>query len=216
MNDKILPELKPCPLCKDRSGVSLTKIQTGQRVICINCLISCDDFDAWQNRIDSTPAEPIAVDAREVEGLESRIITGFDYSDNDISCLTISEITLDQNIFVRAVLYGDDALYVQKALENAALKPSGREEGEGWDRLLKSAEIEAQKAMVKFPQPNYVISKIAEEAGEVVKAAIHCAENRETPENVLGEMKQLIAMLYRLYHEGDQVHGLAALSGKGE
>lgn len=74
--------------------------------------------------------------------------------------------------------------------------------------LLTDAHIEAVKAMQKFPQPNYVISKVAEEAGEVVKAAIHCAEGRETKENVRGEIKQAMAMLMRLYLEGDQVHGL--------
>ncbi len=81
-----------------------------------------------------------------------------------------------------------------------------------FDCLILDAISEAMKAMRKFPQPNYVISKIAEEAGEVVKAAIHCAEGRETAENLRGEMKQLIAMLYRLWTEGDQVHGLAPVA----
>ena len=81
----------------------------------------------------------------------------------------------------------------------------------GFNGLVFAAKIEAIKAMKKFPQPNYVISKFAEESGEVVKAAIHCAEGRETKENVLGEMKQAIAMLYRLYVEGDEVHGLKPL-----
>lgn len=86
-------------------------------------------------------------------------------------------------------------------------------EAEGhWEDFLKSAVAEAEKAMRKFPQPNYVISKVAEEAGEVVKAAIHCAEARETAENVRDEMRQLIAMLYRLWVEGDQVHGLPPVS----
>lgn len=74
--------------------------------------------------------------------------------------------------------------------------------------LIGDAIAEAQRAMVKFPQPNYVISKFAEESGEVVKAAIHCAEGRETADNLQGEMRQAIAMLYRLWVEGDQVHGL--------
>lgn len=78
--------------------------------------------------------------------------------------------------------------------------------------LIADAWTEAQKAMRKFPQPNYVISKVAEEAGEVVKAAIHCAEGREAPEAVRAEMVQCMAMLFRLYVEGDQVHGLAALT----
>jgi phosphoribosyl-ATP pyrophosphohydrolase len=78
--------------------------------------------------------------------------------------------------------------------------------------LFDDAWKEAQKAMRKFPQPNYVISKVAEEAGEVVKAAIHCAEGRDTPEHVTEEITQAIAMLLRLYVEGDQVHGLRALA----
>ncbi len=85
-------------------------------------------------------------------------------------------------------------------------------ETDSFDQLIAEAKAEADRAMIKFPQPNYVISKVAEEAGEVVKAAIHCAEGRETPENVIGEMRQTIAMLYRLWVEGDQVHGLAALA----
>lgn len=77
--------------------------------------------------------------------------------------------------------------------------------------LMLDGMAEADRAIRKFPQPNYVISKIAEEAGEVVKAAIHCAEGRETAGNVRAEMRQLIAMLYRLWAEGDQVHGLLAV-----
>lgn len=77
-----------------------------------------------------------------------------------------------------------------------------------FDQLITEAKAEARRAMTKFPQPNYVITKIAEEAGEVVKAAVHCAEGRESYTNLRGEMKQTIAMLYRLWVEGDQVHGL--------
>lgn len=77
-----------------------------------------------------------------------------------------------------------------------------------FDLLISDAKKEAVRAMRKFPQPNYVISKIAEEAGEVVKAAIHAAEGRESMAEVRGEMCQLVAMLYRLWIEGDQVHGL--------
>ena len=79
---------------------------------------------------------------------------------------------------------------------------------DGFGALIFEAKIEAEKAMRRFPQPNHVISKIAEESGEVVKAAIHCAEGRENVENLRGEMKQVIAMLYRLWIEGDQIHGL--------
>jgi phosphoribosyl-ATP pyrophosphohydrolase len=74
--------------------------------------------------------------------------------------------------------------------------------------LFCQAVFEAGVARKKFPQPNYVISKFAEEAGEVVKAAIHCAEGRETSDNVRKEIVQAMAMLLRLYVEGDEVHRL--------
>lgn len=82
-----------------------------------------------------------------------------------------------------------------------------------WGDFIRSAVAEAEKAMRKYPQPNYVITKVAEEAGEVVKAAVHAAEGRETLDNVRGEMLQLVAMLFRLWMEGDQVHGLPPVSG---
>lgn len=77
--------------------------------------------------------------------------------------------------------------------------------------LLPEAVAAAEKAMIKYPQPSYVISKWAEETGEVTKAAIHFAEGRETPENVRAEIIQALAMLHRLLVEGDQVHGLPPL-----
>ncbi len=80
--------------------------------------------------------------------------------------------------------------------------------------LLVDAHLQAARAMQRYPQPNYVISKVAEEAGEVVKAAIHCAEGRETPEAVRAEIVDAIGMLLRLYIEGDQVHGLPPISGE--
>ncbi len=108
---------------------------------------------------------------------------------------------------------------VQKLVAEAEARGSKAMSESDFDCLVLDGIAEAMKAMRKFPQPNYVISKVAEEAGEVVKAAIHCAEGRETAENLRGEMKQLIAMIYRLWVEGDQVHGLPPVSAairKGE
>lgn len=81
--------------------------------------------------------------------------------------------------------------------------------------LIGAAIAEAQRAMIKYPQPNYVITKFSEESGEAIKAMIHCAEGRETADNVRAEMTQAIAMLYRLWVEGDQVHGLKPLAEIG-
>lgn len=80
-------------------------------------------------------------------------------------------------------------------------------------QLVLDARSEAYKAMRKFPQPNYVLLKVAEEAGEVVKAAVHFAEGRETRQAVVDEMRQTIAMLYRLWVEGDEVNGVSAIAG---
>lgn len=82
--------------------------------------------------------------------------------------------------------------------------------------LLPDAVAQAEKAMHKFPQPNYVISKWAEETGEVTKALIHAAEDRETWANIRGELVDSLAMLHRLFVEGDQVHGLPPLRALAE
>ncbi len=79
---------------------------------------------------------------------------------------------------------------------------------EAFAELVAEAIDEAKRAMVRFPQPNYVITKLAEECGETVKAAVRCAEGRGSLHDVRGEMRQTIAMLYRLWAEGDKVHGL--------
>lgn len=73
--------------------------------------------------------------------------------------------------------------------------------------LVIAARIRAEKAMCKFPQPNYVLNKVAEESGEVIKAVIHYTEGREEWSNVEGEIIDNLAMLIRLVSEGDQVIG---------
>ncbi|MDF3570894.1 hypothetical protein [Enterobacter cloacae] len=73
--------------------------------------------------------------------------------------------------------------------------------------LVAAARVRANKAMRKFPQPNYVLNKVAEESGEVIKAVIHFTEGREEWRNVEGEIIDNLAMLIRLVMEGDQVIG---------
>lgn len=81
--------------------------------------------------------------------------------------------------------------------------------------LVSKARHSAEKAMIKFPQPNYVLLKVAEEAGEVVQAGVHYAEGRETWEALESEVVQTIAMLYRLVTEGDQVNGVIPPAAPG-
>lgn len=74
-------------------------------------------------------------------------------------------------------------------------------------KLVSEARQRAAKAMIKFPQPNYVLNKVAEEHGEVIKGVIHYLEGRETWQNVENELIDNLAMLIRLVTEGDQVIG---------
>lgn len=75
------------------------------------------------------------------------------------------------------------------------------------DISVKALET-AEKAQRKFPQPNYTALKVAEETGELVKAAVHYAEGRDTWDHVEEEAIQAIAMIFRLLIEGDQVNGI--------
>jgi hypothetical protein len=77
--------------------------------------------------------------------------------------------------------------------------------------LVNEAITVANRAINLYPQPNYVITKWAEETGEATKAFVHLAENRETWSNTKAEIVQSLAMLYRLIEEGDQVHNLKPL-----
>lgn len=86
--------------------------------------------------------------------------------------------------------------------------PALEQQDDYFGSLVLKARESAKKAMVKFPQPNYVLLKVAEEAGEVVQAGVHYAENRMSWQEVEGEVVQLMAMLFRLMNEGDQINGV--------
>lgn len=73
--------------------------------------------------------------------------------------------------------------------------------------LVTAARLRADKAMRKFPQPNYVLNKVAEESGEVIKEVIHYTEGRGDWNKVEYELIDNLAMLIRLVTEGDQVIG---------
>jgi hypothetical protein len=89
-----------------------------------------------------------------------------------------------------------------------ATDPVSNPEWDYFQGLVNIARRSAAKARVKFPQPNYVTLKIAEEAGEVVRGAVHYAEGRMEWDEVQGEIVQLLAMLIRFVTEGDEVNGI--------
>lgn len=82
--------------------------------------------------------------------------------------------------------------------------------------IYHRAEHPASVAVLKFPVPNCTITKVAEEAGEVVRDAVYLSEGRDaTWEGLEAEVIQMIAMGLRLLIEGDGVHGLNPPEGRG-
>lgn len=82
--------------------------------------------------------------------------------------------------------------------------------------LLAKAKERAIKAAIKFPQPNYVLNKFHEEAGEVGKEVIHYTENRGDWARVEDEIVDLLAMTIRLLKEGDGIIGFIPPYLKGD
>jgi len=130
-----------------------------------------------------------------------------------------AEVALERMAFAALPRWAQDEL---TALRAAATLPTpasdDQVEADYFGSLVARARAAAAKASVKFPQPNYVTLKIAEEAGEVVRGAVHYAENRMEWSEVEGEIVQLLAMLIRFVTEGDQINGVtppAALAAMG-
>jgi NTP pyrophosphatase (non-canonical NTP hydrolase) len=67
------------------------------------------------------------------------------------------------------------------------------------------AEVEAElaRARHKFPKSDHLVLALAEEAGEVTKAALDLHYGKGTPEELRKEIVQAIAMCVRLAEEGD-------------
>lgn len=101
-----------------------------------------------------------------------------------------------------------DAIAAQAARDERMRSEGAKEAEDYFGSLVAGARTAAAKAAIKFPQPNYVTLKIAEEAGEVVRGAVHYAEGRMEWSEVEGEITQLLAMLIRFVTEGDLVNGV--------
>lgn len=102
----------------------------------------------------------------------------------------------------------EDSVYWMKRCKELESRTVSAPQSDYFASLVEMARVSADKAMQKFPQPNYVLLKVAEEAGEVVQAGVHYAEKRMEWEQVEGEIVQLLAMLIRLVTEGDQINGV--------
>lgn len=70
-------------------------------------------------------------------------------------------------------------------------------------KLFQDALIEVEKARQKYPHPNLLTLALAEEAGEIVKAALDHRQEKTGVSEVRKEIVQTIAMCLRLAQEGD-------------
>lgn len=153
----------------------------------------CAAIDDYQRHEDSVPEE----------GILAAFNTLLGHSDIAEELRSL-ERAADTNMAAAQALR-DDMYHWKERAEAAEAKLVNQDY---FGSLVSKARISADKAMVKFPQPNYVLLKVAEEAGEVVQAGVHYAENRMSWGEVEGEIVQLMAMLIRLVTEGDQVNGI--------
>ncbi|WP_168233705.1 ead/Ea22-like family protein [Klebsiella variicola] len=159
-----------------------------------------------------------------VEGFTSYAIYGsdgqtlFDSLNSDAACISEEydgeghvawDETAQRNAEFIALANPVNVLALVEDLEKAQQRNAELEaQNDYFASLVAMARVSADKAIRKFPQPNYVLLKVAEEAGEVVQAGVHYAENRMEWGKVEGEIVQLLAMLIRLVTEGDQVNGI--------
>ena len=74
--------------------------------------------------------------------------------------------------------------------------------------LFDAAGNEAARARTLFPKADHLVLAFAEEAGEVVKAALDVKQGKGSMEDLQKEMIQCAAMLLRLWEEGDPTLGL--------
>ena len=77
--------------------------------------------------------------------------------------------------------------------------------------LLLAACAEAVRARTLYPKTDHLALALAEEAGEVVKAALDLRQGKGTAEGLRKELVQCIAMCIRLAEEGDAALGIPAV-----
>lgn len=156
----------------------------------------CQGYNAYMREMDSVPVPDYDVGDRVgwnvYDSDQSDIITGVDYERQ--------RYWFADERYLR----WEDAIPVEK--EETPQTPETPTK-DYFQHLVERAYKRADAAMHNFPQPNYVLNKLSEEHGEVVKGVVHYTEGRETWENVEEELVDNLAMLIRLVTEGDQVIG---------
>ena len=79
--------------------------------------------------------------------------------------------------------------------------------------LFEAAILEASKGAQKYPQPCKIppVLKLPEEAGEAVQAGNKFIENKGSLSSYKDELIQIIAVIIRLFHEGDATFNIPPL-----
>ena len=79
-----------------------------------------------------------------------------------------------------------------------------------WEEdLFKRVAAEATRARGKFPEPRWLLMAMNEEVGELNKAVLQHICDGRSMESVRTELIQSMAMLLRLWTEGDPGIGLS-------
>lgn len=77
-----------------------------------------------------------------------------------------------------------------------------------WSGLAAAAADEYERALQLFPGANNNLLALCEEHGELVKACLDYHQGKSTEADIGKELTQCMAMLLRLWFQGDATIGL--------
>lgn len=87
----------------------------------------------------------------------------------------------------------------------------------GWTELADLVTDELARARKKFPKPDFLVTALAEESGEAIRASLEVLYStrlgggQKARAALVKEIVQTMAMCVRLFQEGDPIHKIAPL-----
>lgn len=167
-----------------------------------------EEYPVYTDKAGCHPELGSVMDANDANGLVEMLKTA------DLKIIELKnelrEAKIQQGLIVRSRQDQDQVQLVQNFLNLAKQVILDRDNTDPTDFEQLALPVcglaikTAQKAMVRFPQPNYVAAKLAEECGEVIRAYIHMSEGRGSRNDFNDEVVQMIGLALRLWYEGDQ------------